>query len=422
MAGDEKDGSVYSLKGEQSEVLGRVDIISVPTPKSGIDRAEVREKLEEADPPAAGVKESSVRRRRSSMPSPSPDLRAEPADSADAAPREEVVRVAGEMISAVGLPTPELMLGPDPTMRARAAVDGLNACGPGDEEPFVRTLLRLGPPALLVVEQEFPGLLWFNRHLAHRKLPEGKNVGPLARALLAFGVDGVPSLLRLVLGGTADQRYYGALVSGDALEDLRDERSRGQLVEALGALLLDSDTQIRDVALHALTRVQGQACLDPLVTRLIREATSGEMDLTERVAALRALGVLRASRATPVVIEMLEFADPTVRDACWRVLRVLTAEDKGPQKKKWSAWWRKHGGRPRREWLMDGLMHKSADVRKIAHRELRRLSGYHVDFDPAGSRGERKRVQRLYKDWFEVTAAAPKDPALKVAEDAPSSE
>ena len=369
----------------------------------------VRAETPRTEPPAKTSKpakpESGRAPRRAASASKRRDPRVE--DSTEFDVPSDHVAVSGSTGTAVGTATPAPYEGipkPSSSTKTRQVLVALGACGPGDEEPLIRRLQRIGAEALPEMQKDFPGLLWFNRHLKHRKLPDGKHVGPLAAAFVAFGADAVPATLQLLLGGTADQRYYASLVAGDLLVGLVEERAQAQLVDALGALLIDADSQVRDAALHALTKVEGQPCLAPLEQRLLREATANGEDPVARVAAIRALGVLRCARATPTFIALLEAPEAAIRDACWRVLRVVCAEDKGPSRKKWSAWWKKHGARPRRVWLLDGLTHRQEIIRKIAHRELERLTGLEVAFDPASGRTERKRVQKAFADWFVATA------------------
>ena len=65
-------------------------------------------------------------------------------------------------------------------MRARRLVKQLETCGPGDEAPTVQGLLRVGPEALDIVVDAFPGLLWFNRQLPYTAVPRGRDVSPVS--------------------------------------------------------------------------------------------------------------------------------------------------------------------------------------------------------------------------------------------------
>ncbi|MAT23671.1 MAG: hypothetical protein CMN29_01685 [Sandaracinus sp.] len=320
-----------------------------------------------------------------------------------AAGREERIRSAGR-ISAVGTARPEqVRKTPEPIDRARATVRSLRACGPGDEQPAIQALLRLDPEVVLpVVAKEFPGLLWFHRHLKHRKLPKGRATGPLGATLVAFGGPAVPTVVQLLEDRVADRRYYAALVGGDLLcgegGAPLDAAGVGLLVEALGARLFDRDQGVRDAALHALMNALESEAIAALGERLRSYVGDRSVSPSTRLAALRALGVLRHVPVVDDAIAMLDDPSPEMQDAARRVLRVICGADRGPSRRRWASWWKKHTKRSRGEWLVEGLLDRDEKVRSIAHRELVRLTGEDLAFDPVASKRERKKVAAAYRE------------------------
>ncbi len=324
------------------------------------------------------------------------------------------MRIPDTGISAVRTATEPPLARTEPNERARAVVASLRACGPDDEAPAVQSLRQIGSGALDAVAEDFPGLLWFHRKLAHQRLPRGRDTGPLARVLVAFGEESVPYVVRFMLGGS-EQRYYATLLAADLRESC-SLQGRMQLVAALGARLRDPDRDIADVALHALLQFEGDPALDALGGAL-REKLSRDLDPAERLFAIRSLGVLRCTEALPEMIASLEDSDRDVREAAPKVLRLLTAADLGTARRKWASWFDKNKGKHRLEWLVDGLMHRTAALRSIADRELQRTLKVTVGYSAEAGRWDRKAKQAEYRrrveDWLHSRArdSGPEDPA-----------
>lgn len=342
-------------------------------------------------------------------------MRARGAKSRGARISSDVVRIPDMGLSAVGSATapPPARPAPGAHERARSVVLSLRACGPEDEAPAVQSLLQLGSVSLEAVAEEFPGLLWFHRKLAHQRLPRGRDTGPLARVLIAFGEESVPYVVRFMLGGS-EQRYYATLLAAD-LREACGMQGRMHLVAALGGRLRDPERDIADVALHALLQFDGDPALDALSTAL-RDKLSRDLDPAERLFAIRSLGVLRRADALPEMVASLEDTDPSVRDAAPKVLRLLTAVDLGASRRKWTSWLDQNRSRHRLEWLLDGLMHRTAALRTIAHRELERTLKTDVGYSAEAGRWDRKSKQAAYRrqveDWLHERAreSGPEDP------------
>jgi len=86
----------------------------------------------------------------------------------------------------------------------------------------------------------------------------------------------------------------------------------------------------------------------------------------------------------------------------------LTGQDFGTKVKRWQAWWDKHHEADRVEWLFEGLSHKEDQVRAIAERELRGITGeyfgYHFDL----SRREREHARERWQSWWYESGRARK--------------
>lgn len=313
-------------------------------------------------------------------------------------PRVERVSVTG--MSAVSSPPPRRRTNEeDPTRRAIRILETLRSCGPDDEAPAVEALKKVGLPALEPMEREFPGLLWFHRRVAHKRLPRGRDVGSLARAIVAFGESTVPMLRRLLENGDIDQRFYAVLIAGDVMPRCR-ETPRSQLLESLGRRLRDVDSQVSDVALHVLMAYRTDPAIHSMVGSFIVQMSDLSATPSDRVFAARVLGVLRCCQALSAFVERLDDPSPQVRDAARKALRLLTAEDLGSSRRKWASWARKHGGEHRVRWLIEGLIHRDEDLRTIALRELDKAGVKDFGYSPSMGRRDRKRIYRQALDWF----------------------
>lgn len=280
--------------------------------------------------------------------------------------------------------------------RAKKLLGQLRAVGPGDQSPLVYALKQLDPEVVLsLVEGEFPGLLWFHRHVSHRKLPLGRNVGPLGALLWAFGEDAVPLLVSILDDGHADQRYYAALIASDLAETI-SQPSAERLVESLGQRLFDGDTQVRDVSLHALREFDKRGLIAELGVRLVRFAEDPAVNIGTRIISLRALGVLRHVPSVRGLIPLLRDRAREIRDATRQVLRAICVEDRGSMRWRWKSWFKKHHLESRNEWLLRGLMHRDRTLRELAYQDLKRLVG-EVPYNPDGPRAERKQAQSEYE-------------------------
>lgn len=309
-------------------------------------------------------------------------------------------RLAGVDLDAVGtasLPPEGPMPGPPAHLRARKILMQLRGVGPEDEGAAVQNLIALGEAVFDEIVREWPGLLWFNRSLAHRNAPRGRDVSPLARALFAFGAQAVPTVLQLMRSADADSRYYASLVGLDLAGHVEGE-PRENLLGALVELLDDSDVGARAVAGDAVHTFRNVAELGPTL-RYLESVLEEDRSLPAlRLRALQAFARLRAVKVIPPVIELLVCADRDVAMAARHLLRLLTATDQGPQPDAWRKWWVKNFKRGRLRWLLDGLLLDDEALRGLSHRELVQ----HVGVDPGGFQPEleprdRKKLRRTWE-------------------------
>jgi len=237
---------------------------------------------------------------------------------------------------------------------------------------------------LLVCEVRFRGLL----HTIY-----GVPVPPRYLALLA----------RLV--GTARARK----VAGDGAQvDMRTPTPVMAGIDPVDTFIAAArlgDSAARKSALRHLARRLG----DPRVVALRRglEKKAQAKDPTVATSALSALSVLRDKNAVPTIIEILETADAAVASAAHASLVTLSCEDLGRKAKRWSEWWAANANRPRVEWLLDGLAHKTPELRLLASNELYEVCGeyfgYHYDLPEP----EREEARQRWIAWWQAEQASP---------------
>lgn len=266
--------------------------------------------------------------------------------------------------------------------------------GPGQEGPAVQMLVSLGADALPKLAEAFPGALWFNRHEPHRRLPRAAAISGAARAMLAFGAAATRYTRPMLVHPHPDVRYYGALVHAELLGE--------KAAPDIAPLLFDADAGLCHAALLLLEGISrrpdggGQALADVLA------ALRGQVEQAgpRRIAAIRAVGVMRDPKAVPHLTTALD-GSPEEVAAAHRVLVALTGQDLGAGKpKKWRSWHGKHASLPRHEWLVRSMLHPSETVRKVVAKELDRLTGDWLGFVAGDGKSARKQAQKTYREWF----------------------
>jgi hypothetical protein len=262
-----------------------------------------------------------------------------------------------------------------------------------DDETFIPPLLDVGEGALPGLAREFPGTLWFDRAEPHARVPAGRDLSPVARAFVAFGLRSVPYLVPLLDHEDPDTRYYATVLAGEFVHP--------DLVQPVGRRIFDSDLGVRGCAYRTLSVLY--ACeveFMQLIERLRASARDGR-DLARQVTSIGSLGRLRDADSFEFFVSLLESPENDVIRAAHASLVRLSCQDFGTNKRKWAAWFAKQGGRHRVEWLIDGLMHSDTRLRRRASEELKHLTQEYFGYDPDQSRKEREAAQKKYRTWWQ---------------------
>lgn len=224
----------------------------------------------------------------------------------------------------------------------------------------------------------------------------------LLRALYDLPVPPRHLALLAKLVGTADARR--ALGDGSR-PDLRTPTPVMAGVDPIDTFVTAArlgDARARRSALRHLSCRLG----DPRVIELRRhfERKARDSDPTVATTALQALTHLRDKNAVPSIIDMLEVRDAglaAVAAAAQSALVTLTCEDLGKKAKRWQDWWQAMGDRPRIEWLLEGLAHRTPELRLLASNELYEVCGeyfgYHYDLPER----EREEARQRWIAWWQ---------------------
>jgi hypothetical protein len=174
------------------------------------------------------------------------------------------------------------------------------------------------------------------------------------------------------------------------------KNAEGEVEERLCRVAEDAQAEARLSALRML-----RTRLDHPSVRAMRDRLRGDLHGPASAAAVaaEALGELRDPEVIPALVEVLTGA-PALAAAAHQALVAITLQDFGESRRKWSAWWERHQGEERAEWLFEALLHKSPEMRFAAYEELRLITGeyfgYHFDLP----KREREEAHDRWHSWW----------------------
>jgi hypothetical protein len=276
--------------------------------------------------------------------------------------------------------------------QAEALVAELYRMGTENDGQVVQNLVQLGDDALDMLVSLFPGPLWFDRRRPHARVPLGRDISPIARALSAFGDKPFSRFGSLLRAQNVEVRYYATLFVSD--------RVYPALLEPLIERLFDDDPQIRLLVRDTLPHYRRVAGFSRVAERLRSQAGDSDAPLKGRLAALDAITVLRDAMSVPILIELLGHTDRQISLPAHRAIVAITCQDFAKSVKKWRAWYQENAGRHRVEWLIDALMHSDQGLRGAAGLELQKITQVYYGYVAAAPKREREQAQKRYWDWW----------------------
>jgi hypothetical protein len=313
------------------------------------------------------------------------------------AAKAEVVSIPAAMRSSLvppRAPEPEPeSIAVDVSAEAERLVDELCRCGPDQEQPQVAALLRLGDAALVALERRFPGPLWFDRQKPRTRMPAGRDISAVARALFQFEERALPHIAALLAAPQTEARLCAAMLAAD--------RVGPELLWPMYQRLFDPDGQVRLTAIESLPLFQKVAGFDDVLKSLRQKAAAEAEAVPNRLSALEAINALRDPGSIELLADLTAHASRQLSVPAHRTLIAVTAQDFGSVPRKWKAWIDKNRRRHRVEWLIDGLMHAEERVRSTAAVELQKLTQVYYGFIASAPKREREHAQQRYKSWWE---------------------
>jgi hypothetical protein len=296
-------------------------------------------------------------------------------------------------------PAPAPPAAPDErTAKISQLIDELIRSEPGEDSPALKSLVAFGEPALSLLLARFPGPLWFDRRKPHARVPLGRDISPICRALDAFGDQAVERLIPVLGSNVTEVRYYGTLFAGD--------RVRPSLLDPMLARLFDDDPQIRLLVRDVLPHYRKFPGFTRATERLCDKARDENAPLYERLAALDAISVLRDAGCVSTLIDLIAHRDKQICVPAHRALTLITSQDFGKTPRKWRSWLNANEERHRVEWLIDGLMHSEEPMRATAGLELQKLTQVYYGYVAAASKREREAAQKRYAEWWRTEGRA----------------
>jgi hypothetical protein len=379
---------VYSMKGT-TDVVARSRSSRPPPPRE----------QEASRSESPNTDEAERRRLRSNRP-PAPTVREAEAAHDDEDDDEPELTVTAATTSAAvtsnaraavdpGMPSVILDLGDS----VETAMQQLLNAGP--EDVFaVKAALRAGEGVLPALVREFPGPLWFDRNAPHQRLPRGRDISAVSRAMVAFGDVAVPYVAALLDREDHDVRFYATLLSAELVH--RD------LVGPLGRRVFDVDSGTRALALDVLRPLRRfPREFGRVIDRVRASARIPARPVPIRLAAIKALGHLRDDGALDLLVRMLDVDEERLREAAHQSLVLITRQDFGRSRDAWAGWVKEHRSEHRIEWLIEALMHEDAKLRRLAGDELKHLTQAYYGYQHSLPKRDREVAQRKYRQWWE---------------------
>jgi hypothetical protein len=164
----------------------------------------------------------------------------------------------------------------------------------------------------------------------------------------------------------------------------------------LCAVADDAESDARLAALRVLRTRLGRPRVRALADKLQGELKGPP---ERAVLAAGALGELRDGQAVPALIDVLEGPSAVARTAAHALVEIAQ-QDFGLSRKKWLGWWAEHKKTDRVAWLLEGLSHRSPEIRFASSEELRLITGeyfgYHFDLP----KREREEARERWQQWW----------------------
>jgi HEAT repeat protein len=246
---------------------------------------------------------------------------------------------------------------------------------------------RIGE-TLPALTRRFPGKLKVDRFAVTGRPLRAAQYGGLLELTVRLGTGSAELLIDKMGSSQRDVRFYATVCAAE----LRPRTA----IFALAERLFDQDFGVRSSAIEALTGYP-LGDLGHALTRTRQSVASKDPEVV--AAATAALVALGDGDAVPSLIDAVERTDGGGVYAR-KALVALTAQDFGPNERKWRKWYDGARRRHRIEWLIDGLSHKDDAIRELAINDLRRVTGEYFGYHHDLPKRDRETAAARWAAWW----------------------
>ena len=256
------------------------------------------------------------------------------------------------------------------------------------KEEAMSAALARSEEVLEYLESCFPGRSTVERAETGGQSPRAEQCGAVLDLVIRLGAAAGELLAEKMRDNDRDVRYFAALCASQ----IRPSNALNQLVERL----FDGDQKIRVLAVEGLRGYSAAELHEAL--EFARRALHSED--TERLkAAADGLAQVADVASIPDLLDVHSRGGGAA-DAARRALVSLTKHDFSGSNRKWRGWWNKNKEKNRIEWMLDGLSHKDADVRKSAVEDLRTVTGEYFGYHHDLPKKEREQSRQRWLKWW----------------------
>jgi hypothetical protein len=244
-------------------------------------------------------------------------------------------------------------------------LDSLQAADPEVWKTAIDKLANLGSTIDEELKAAFPGAIRLDPFAAGAKLPPFSQCSGLTALVAARGANAAALALPFLESNDRIERFF-------AIYYLYAVHYPAAL-ELLARRLYDAEPRNRFLAADALRTYRKE----PGYRRIIQGLRDHlKVPVFEaQVATVQVLGQLRDPSAVPSLIPLVVSPRQALARASASALTVICGQSFGTEVARWAEWWQSHFNKPRESWLVEGMRHPDANIRRIAAREFQLLTG-----------------------------------------------
>ena len=208
----------------------------------------------------------------------------------------------------------------------------------------------------------FPGRLWMNEIDAYNFIVPIEQHGPILYYLVKNKEIDLSKLKEFFNSTDNQKKFYSIYI----YTKIKDEDVIPSLINKI------TDTIVSLVAIKALEnhkkfKIYGR------IKYKFESAVHSKMPSIV-IDWITAIKILRDEFFVPILIDALDTwkKEKIIKNKIQELLIELTKQDFGDNEKKWSKWWENNQYKMRKDWILDGLIHKKKKIRISALNEAKK--------------------------------------------------